>query len=234
MSVISGIETPKHKLVQIKYGDNTSVIDKDLIFDEDLSFKLSSSFGSLWDAHGNNLMTMLSSLTKGKIPSGQFVMQGMQIWQSTDPLSFSLTLKLVTINNAKEDVFIPALTLAQLPLPMKSKNANGVTNSMLATLIPAGPNILKILTEGHFESINDFLAKLNGGTDSKGTYNVNVCGYLEFVSVIITSCNPTFSKYVDESGYPISADVELEFTTCQIATTDMLADMMKTNGNKGV
>ena len=232
MSVISGLETPSHKLVQIKYGNDESVINKDLIFDEDLSFKLSSSFGSLWNAHGNNLMTMLSSATKGKFASGQFVMQGMQIWQSTDPLSFSLSLKLVTVNNAKEDVFIPALTLAQLCLPMKSKDSNGTTNSMLATLIPPGPNILKILTEGYFKDIKDFLAE-KLGTNSKGTYNVNVCGYLEFISVIITSCNPTFSKYVDESGYPISADIELEFTTCQIATTDMLADMMKTNGNKG-
>lgn len=225
MSVISGLTIPNHKLVKIKGKDNISIVDNDLIFDDDLSFKLSSSFGSLWDAHGNNLLTLLSSASSGKIPSGQFVMQGMQIWQSTDPLSFSLDLKLYSKTNAKNDVWNPSLKIAQLPLPMKSKNANGKTNEMLATLIPAGPNITKILEQGGFKGLSDFLAE-KVGVESKGTYNINIGGYVEFKSVIITSAVPTFSKNVDDSGYPVQSSIELEFTTCEIATTDMLTDLM--------
>lgn len=226
MSVISGLNIPKHKIVKIKGKNNTSIIDNDLIYDDDLSLKFSSSFGNLWDAHGNNLMSLLSSVSKGKIPSGQFVMQGIQIWQSTDPLSFSLDLQLYSNGNAKKDVFDCALILSQLILPMKSKNSEGTTNEMLSTLIPSGPNITKILQEGGFTKLSDWLADKTG-TESKGTYNINIGGWVEFKSCIITNANPTFSKNVDDSGYPIKANIELEFTTSQIATTDMLAELMQ-------
>lgn len=231
MSLISGLEIPKHKLVVIKDSNNNSKCSN-LIYDDDLSFKLTSSFGNLWDAHGNNLMTMLSSGSKGKIPSGQFVMQGMQIWQSTDPLSFSLGCKLETVNNAYNDVYVQSMNLAQLCLPYKSKNSKGQTNGMLATLVPPGPNLIKILTEG-FEKISDLMAKLNVGEESKGTYNIDVGQHFHFKNVIITSCQPTFSKFVDEDGYPMSADIELEFSTCEIATTDMIADIQQSAQSNG-
>ena len=59
MSITDGINIPKHKLVKIKGKDNKSMVDANLIFDDDLSFKLSSSFGSLWEAHSNNLLTLI-------------------------------------------------------------------------------------------------------------------------------------------------------------------------------
>lgn len=226
MPVINNTNIPRHKLVKILDKNSNSIINKNLIFDEELSFDLSSSFGSLWDAHGNNLLTLLSSGTNGKVPSGQFVMQGMQIWQSTDPLSFSLPLKLYSVNNAKDDVFIPALRLGQLTLPTKNNGSKGTSNEMLATLIPPGPNLTQILKNGGFTKLSDFLAEKTG-VEAKGTYNVSVGGYVTFESVIITNCNPTFSKTVDDTGYPIQADIELKFTTSQIATTNMLENLIR-------
>lgn len=225
MSVISGLTIPKQKIVKIKGKNDVPIIENDLIYDEDLSFKLSSSFGNLWEAHGNNLMTLLSGGSKGKVPSGQFVMQGFQIWQSTEPLSFSLSLKLYSKDNARKDVWQPSLKLAQLCLPMKSKNSNGQTNQMLSTLIPPGPNLTQILKSGGFNNLSDFLAEKTGA-DPQGTYNIDVGGYVNFLSVIITSANPTFSKQIDGSGYPISATIDLEFTTSEIATTDMISNIM--------
>lgn len=226
-----GRKIPENRVVRI-YGastnENEDILGVPMFFNGELSLKASSKFGSLWDAEGCNLLTLLSGSTNGAIPVGQFAMQGTQIWQSTEPLRFDMDVTIQMLSSGLNDVVKPTLALMSMCLPTKSKALEfklGSANLKLQTLIPPGPNLQSIIKnsgfiEGGGQMFNDWL---NQG--SRGVYTVKIGKNITIPKVIVTEVTPTFSKWNDEYGHPISADISIGFSTMEIATTDMIANL---------
>lgn len=223
---------PENRLIEIRSG-NTSIIDVPLFFEGEFSIKASSKFGTIWDAEPNNLLSLLSSsaggVTDKVLPSGQFAMQGSQIWQSTEPLTFDFSASLYMINSGLNDVVKPAMALLQTCLPTKAEMSNdikiGKVNIKLTTLIPPGPNLQAILNTSGVTNNDTGDSFFKNG--ARGTYTLKIGRYLVIPNTIITSAQPTFSKMCDEDGYPVSANIDFEVTTMEIATTDMVTNILK-------
>ena len=228
-------DIPSYKLVKIYNADEngtpTLVTDKPLIMNDELSVKVSSKYGELWQSTPNEFMTLLAGAFG--VPSGQFTLQGVQIWQSTDPINLSITVDLEMDTDPYEDVIIPTKSLMSLVLPEKSSITIGKrtsnTNLKLATLIPPGPNVQAIVNMMKEDSkIGNVASKLldKFGTNSRGVYKA-VVGYATFNNVIITNVDPTFSSEMSYSNYkrgyfPTSVSLSIEMSTMEMATTDMM------------
>lgn len=221
---------PQHRLVTItRTDDGGSVVNVPLILDEEVNIKVSSKYGPLWEGSSNNLMSLLSS--SYNIPSGQFALQGLQIWQSTDPIKLSFTVHIEMDTNPLNDVINPTRELMSEVLPtygngtkLLNMNVEGAIekkfNLKLKTLIPPGPNLQTI--------VNEMSVEKHANAKASNTFNVTM-GWVKFKNMIITGVDPKFSKdvcYVNNKPYPISAEVSLELSTIEIATTDMINEML--------
>ena len=222
-------DIPENKLVKIyKSGETQTIIPQPLIMDDEISIKCSSKFGQLWEASPNNFLNLLSSSLRTS--SGQFALQGAQIWQSTDPLSLSIKCRLEMDTDSYQDVVYPSKVLMQTCLPEINEHegyidkiAKKINNNLkLKTLIPPGPNIQALLREMGIDSETK--------TESKGVYDITI-GFVTLKSAIITSVEPTYSKsYAVSSSknklFPSSADLSIEIQSMEIATTDMIENIM--------
>lgn len=234
---------PDNKLVRIYYGDGATLLTtRPLIMDDDFSIKTSSKFGQLWEASSNNFMSLLSN--SFNIPSGQFALQGAQIWQSTDPINVSIKVRVEMDTDPYKDVIVPSWILMQTTLPKiresVKENFDGTQtkletlNLKLKTLIPPGPNLqtlIDLMKKDKSQTASKSTSLLAGNNGLNGVYNVKI-GFVTFKNVIITSVEPTFSKVYaismekQNKKFPISADLSIEMTTMEVATTDMLTDLM--------
>jgi hypothetical protein len=241
-------DIPSYKLVTITDGNNSIVTGKiPLILDDEFSIKVSSKYGELWQASPNNFMNILSD--SFGLPSGQFALQGVQIWQSTDPIDLSITVNIEMDSDPYLDVIVPTIALMNIALPSKGSNAedsqvgeNGglkkaFSNLKLKTLIPPGPNLQSIWkaisnNENQDGVISKTLAKFG---EAKGVYKVKI-GYATFNNVIIKNVEPSFSSEMSISEsqtskepkyYPTSVSLSLSMETMEIATTDMIDTIFK-------
>jgi hypothetical protein len=233
---------PKHKIVTISDDQGSIIGDHPLLLNDDYSIKASSKYGQLWEASPSNLMSLMSS--SFGTPSGQFALQGAQIWQSTDPITISVNVDLEMDNDPYEDVIVPTLTLMKTCVPSiaDGKSASliegafeGIVNQAfgvtLKTLIPPGPNLQDLVVAMSTNNSRQLTAHRDG---RKGLYTVRI-GWCTLNRVAITSVEPTFSKEVASSprnlattgsGYgPVRASLAIEMTTLEVATTNMLDEM---------
>ena len=225
---------PKNKIVEIINANGSITGEHPLILDDDYSIKTSSKYGQLWEGSSNNLMSLLSS--SYNLPSGQFALQGLQIWQSTDPITLDFTVRLEMDDNPYLDVVCPCLVLMNTVLPKLSNGTEGILgqteqlvekhfNIKLKTLIPPGPNIQSIVQTMSANSNANPLASNDG---KSGVYNLNL-GFLKFKNVIITSVEPKFSKEVSyylNKPYPVNAEVSMSVSTMEVATTNMISQII--------
>jgi|WetSurMetagenome_2_1015567.scaffolds.fasta_scaffold75634_2 hypothetical protein len=208
--------------------------DIHLLLTEGASLKVSSKYTNLIDIKTSPLLNLLSSTFKvgdTSLPSGQFALQGLQIWESTDPISFSLDVKLNMVNSGKDDVLKPALHLMKATLPSK----NSESSLFGQCLIPPGPNIGKILELSGLDAqgLQQAISAVMGGVgiplemkDPSGTFIVEVGSFLKIENVIITDIEPKFSEELDEDYCPISCDLSIGFQTAEVATVQMLENMI--------
>lgn len=225
-------EIPQYKLVKITQkvdSDEKAIITQPLIMDDDFSISVDSSYGQLWQSSPNNLMNLLSS--SFGLPSGQFSLQGAQIWQSTEPLKISFQASLEMDRDSYTDVVEPSLELMKIVLPTedtimeKNVKIGGKSyNLRLKTLIPPGPNlqaIMNAISDGKGDSLSDVVSKKSGGL-----YNVRI-GFVKFNNMIVKKVEPNYSKEVSFSNqrnayYPIKASLRIEMETMKIPTQSMI------------
>ncbi len=234
-------EIPYYKIVKIKDASGKSITNSvPFILEDDLSIKVSSKYGELWEASPNNFMSLLSS--SFGLPSGQFALQGVQIWQSTDPIDMSVSVSIEMDTDSYKDVMEPIISLMSICLPTKGKNGSesqmgetALSDLKLKTLIPPGPNIQAIWKAVSNGQTNDVVSKAlaHFNKASKGVYNMEI-GYVNLNGVIIKNVEPSFSSemsYSETEGgyYPVRASVGLEISTMEIATTDMIKNIFKRN-----
>ena len=227
---------PRHRLVTItESGSSQSVIGNiPLIIDDEVSIKVSSKFDELWQGSSNNLMTLLSG--SFGLPSGQFALQGMQIWKGTDPIKLSFSVHVEMDTNPIDDVINPVRLLMCIALPYYSdgstitRDSEGLNDKLekwiqehfnlkLKTLIPPGPNLQTIITS---------MSDENKSKTIPNSYDITL-GWCKFRNMVLTSLDPKFSKdvcYVNNKPYPISAELSIEASTLEVATTNMITEML--------
>jgi len=211
----------------LKKDMSNLVTPVNLIYTDDTTLELNSKFSNLLNIKGSNLLTLLSGATGGVVPSGQFGIQGIQVWEETDPIEFSLSVELhMGKNGGKTDVVIPALALSKLTLP----SYKGGDNKKGMSLIPPGPDLKDVLKlVGSSIGINDLFGN---GRDKKsanqggGLLTVQIGKFLTISNIILTKVEPTFSSILDEDGMPIHCKLLIECRTVEVATTYMITQII--------
>jgi hypothetical protein len=202
-------------------GVGTGVLSEDLTINLQSNFKdlVSDMQNEVTDAV-NVLGSAARSLSNGKIGfSSQRKEMTTQIWTRTEPAQFSLNVE-----------FHRTLG-AGLGKPAKITGANvvGVVKSflrvplpsddgLLGTLVPPGPSPIEGI------GIDDLIAGKSGADNVKARGIVNVqVGGMFFNRLLMRKAEPTFSKFVDDSSYPISCRVSFDFISIWAATSDMVS-----------
>jgi hypothetical protein len=194
---------------------------------EDYTITLNSEFGQLVDSGSNDAFTVLGGALKSLSGnrfgfSSQFKQMGFQIWKGTQPIQIQFSLEFHYTYNAHAEVVVPIRRLCRLPLP---------GDGLAGNLIPPGPSVLEAIAgtkasntpPGSDTPPNQDPDVDEAGTKSTADTYVNArVGNMLFMGCIVTSAEPTFSKYVDENNSPIYGRVALNIITMYSATKESL------------
>jgi hypothetical protein len=215
-----------------------------LLYEDDFAFKAKSNYKSLIDGKGSTLLNLVAGATG--LPSGQFALQGLQAWENTESIEFSISARLLMQTSGYADVLVPALSLVKAMVPTK---ADGALPILGQSLIPPGPNLRTLLAlvgvQGSY--INSFfewtqgVSKALGLTSTDAISDLNGClwdvrigSYIVIPGCVIKEVEPTFSAMLDSDYCPISCDISIGFATCEVATVQMINTMLfQTGVNSG-
>lgn len=191
-----------------------------VILTEDITFSVSSTFQPIMGGGGSTLQNWINLAGRevfdrtGAGFSTQFKQFGAQQWINTDPLTINFTAHFYMGStnryDAKEEVYIPTLRLASMVLPKEIERGDrGITGN----LIGPGPNISTIL------------GKADTGDNFEGIWNkLEIQNILSIEPIIVRRAEPVFSNEVDSNGYPISSKVQMDISSVNTATVQMLAN----------
>jgi hypothetical protein len=141
-----------------------------------------------------------------------------QIWDKTDPAQLSLNVEFHrTFNNdsdapknvSGENVMKLVQKFLQVPLPSAEEGGN---------LIPPGPSPIEGIGLDELASGNN-----DANVAARGIVDVSV-GNIKFKRMMMRKAEPTFSRYTDDSGYPISCRVAFDFISIWAATQQMISE----------
>ncbi len=205
----------KGKEVKSKQGGGrlSNTENANFILAEDLTLAFTSQFNDLNKSESPSAFKLLSGALKemgvgwAGFFSGEYEQLGFQMWTGTSPITTSFNIQLSAEKNAEEEVVKPALALARMVLP---------TAGSKGELTGPGPSIMSALDKG--ERIGDW--------EKIHCY----IGSFRLENIIIDRAQPTFSKHVDQFGWPIFATVEVSIRTVFTATTNMIDDVITTGG----
>ena len=203
-----------------------SIIDIDGIqgaLAEEVNIQLKSTFKPLFSDFQHDLKDFVSmagstvrSMSGGRFGfSGEIKQFTSQIWDKTDPARFNLNVEFHRVPLSKNygpqnvsgfNVMNIVKKFCSIPLP----EDNGVC------LVPPGPSPIEGIG---IEAI------LGGGegVNARGFVNLTI-GSMKFYRILMESAEPTFSKYVDESDYPISCRIVFNFVSVWAATKKMVEE----------
>lgn len=208
----TSIDIPRgKKLIILDKAVSFPVSGGPMLLDEDIQFTLSSTFSPVIQNAGNIYFNLIGGLieryTKFGV-SGQFKEFGFQVWESTDPLSFSPTVSFYMDTNAKTDVYDRAIDLVSLPLPTDARKGEGIG------LIGPGPSVATVLGA-------------EVGVKRGKELSMQVGNILYVGDIIVKKAEPVFSTDTDENGYPIWAKVRLDIISLTTATVYMIKTRYK-------
>jgi hypothetical protein len=175
---------------------------------EDYTISLTSEFRKLADDFQNEVTQAIDvagatvkSLTGGKVGfSSQFKNLSTQVWDHTEPAQVTIGVTFDRKCDAEKDIMKIVKDLCSLPLPGEGLGGN---------LIPPGPSPIEGI------GLDQLLGGANGTNDKYVNFTI---GNMKFNRYLLTKAEPTFNKYTDDSGYPISVTISLEFISMWAAT----------------
>ena len=214
---------PRGKEVKIRVNNALLNTNVPLIIEDDITLNISSTFepffGGGAGGGGNSVLSQFAQFASARFGTDIGVGSkylGFQVWKSTQPIDFSLSVGLYMETNALLDVVEPMKRLMKLPVP---------TEGLGGTLIPPGPNVITAIadaaenvnasTGGLFSSLSDFASSQEEGFS---LVSVNVEKIIHFSKTVVKKAEPTFSIETDTNGYPIWGKIMLDFSTLFIAT----------------
>jgi hypothetical protein len=179
---------------------------------EDYTVGLTSEFRRLADDFQNEVTQAIDiagatvkSLSGGKIGfSSQFKQLTTQVWDHTEPANVSIGVTFDRKSNAEKDIMNIVRNVCSIPLPQEGPGGN---------LVPPGPSPI--------EGIG-LDALLGGATGTKDTYINFTIGNMKFNRYLMVKAEPTFNKFSDDSGYPISVTIAFDFISMWAATKSLV------------
>jgi hypothetical protein len=202
-----------------------------LIYGDGISLSIKNNYAHIVENKSSALLNLISnSVNVNGIapPTGQFALQGIEVWESTDNISFTIDVMLYMVNSAKSDVLVPSLWLTGLTVPGKNTKAGGIWGN---SLIPPGPNLETILslTGVSNKDIQSIVSAITLGNAfniqpdaPSGVFDIQIGKYLTISDIIITGVEPTYSENLDEDLCPINCKMSINFQTVEVANKDMI------------
>lgn len=203
-----------HSISVVKEGGGSIV--SNVPISSDISVRISTKYGEVIQVDTENPLTKLGpaiDILRDAGLSGQFIQQGFQIWQSTDPMELQVAMEFRFTYNAFSEVAAPVEKLLLQVVPSVSAGIGG--------LIPPGPSVLRALGLTQAQAEERFGGFLNAGSD---LLTVKI-GYMTFYEMVITNATPTFSRDCDLNGYPIWAKVDTTFRGSFVANTGSVSQI---------
>jgi hypothetical protein len=179
---------------------------------EDYTVGLTSEFRRLADDFQNEVTQAIDvagatvkSLSGGKAGfSSQFKQLTTQVWDRTEPANVSIGVTFDRKSDAEKDIMDIVRHVCSIPLPAEGPGGN---------LIPPGPSPI--------EGIG--LDALLGGTaGTKDTYINFTIGNMKFNRYLMVKAEPTFNRFTDDTGFPISVTIAFDFISMWAATKNTL------------
>lgn len=175
----------------------------------------SMSCGSDWKplvGVNTQLDELVQAVSQNKL-SGVSVYSTRRIWTGSDPLSLNLNLRFYAVNNTYNEVISPCIRLQRMALPSYG-------TGHLSLLTPPGPSPYNWKADGSFSTIN-----------TTGDYiQIYIGGYLLFDPVIVKRVTCEFDNKYDTNGYPMGANVQVEFQTFQVMTKSDISNVVRGPG----
>jgi hypothetical protein len=198
------ILAPTGSLVSIS---NTSLENDSMGYlAEDLQISLSSTFTDLvsWrpPAFLTAVINTFNNSFKTELPNGNFEQFGLQIWESTAPISISFNIDLYMgmslsgYNNPllQGEMVAIARALLKLPLPKKQKDGIG--------LLPPGPDLTALFASGSVAGV-----KANG----TGIHRIEFGNGVIMEQAVVKSVQPTVSRFATNNpNQPIYIKLSIE------------------------
>lgn len=202
--------------IRVNDGETTSEIsDVPYLINSEVSLRIATSYGPLTGITPNPSVTaLLGSVQffRDKGFTGAFKLQGFQVWQETKPLEFSLPLELRMVTDGKADVVDPANALIEKTVPTAPQGSG---------LVPPGPSLVRAL------NLSDEDANSLGLSRGDSFLSLVIGNYTYLPRCMVTEAVPTYSKELDENGYPIWCKLDTTFITSEVVTREMIQDMTK-------
>lgn len=215
---MASIKVPAGKELRLATSKGNITGNVPLVLENEISISLSSSFKPLYGGGSNPLIDMLGNLSQGLVGLGfssQFKEFGYQVWDKTDPLSINVTvtfrLGMLNLFSAREEVYIPMIKLASIPLPTVG---GSLAEGTLENLVAPGPPPTTLL-EGQDGEGFGYVGKYR-------KISLEIGNILRVDKVIVLKATPTVSTETDSAGYPIWAKVDMDIQSVETATVEML------------
>lgn len=213
-----------------KKGSKVTIAGIGGMLAEDVNISLKSTFRTLYSPPSNAITqgldlagATLDHVTGGAVGfSSQFKQFTTQVWDRTDPAAFNLNVDYfrtfdgsdssipkdigLSTEVSGENVMKIVRRLCAIPLPRENKGGN---------LVAPGPSVIEGIGLNQLKSADD------DKWDGSGIVSV-VVGSMKFHRLIMTGAEPTFNKYVDDSGYPISCRIAFQFVSLWAATKGVI------------
>jgi hypothetical protein len=179
---------------------------------EDYTVSLTSEFEDLASGIVNDDVMKAGNIIGAAVKSifgfgGSFHFKqlGTQIWKSTQPAEISIGVTFDRISNAETDIMDAVKYFCAFPLPAENSIGN---------LTPPGPSFIEGI--GLDDILNRYREPKAGDT-----YVNFTIGNMKFYRYLMTHAEPTFNKFSDDSGYPISATIAFTFISMWTATKNI-------------
>lgn len=209
-------------------GTPEPMLDGLLILGEDLVLNVDSTYSPIMNASagiGTSLVSKFLSpivgqvfrgATSGTTAGGSFAAQSVHVWESTSPLSFSVTVALYMDYNAGKQVMKPTRDLMKIVVPTIEDGF----------LLPPGPSaslaMAKAAEAMGLEGASKAITAIAKANTKFTTYKIAIGNYLYLDSVIVTRAEPILSSDTDNEGNPIWAKVRLDIQTTTACTKQMI------------
>jgi len=197
------------------------------VLSEEVNINLSTTFKSMFGdltsqlADVSSMVTTVGTLSRSLTGfgfSGQTKQMTTQMWDKTDPASFNLNIEFNRVQHSSDNKQVSAKNMmgtvkrfCKIPLPGELPGG---------LLQPPGPSLIEGI------GLDQLFSKITSiedtrSADQMGLVDVRV-GAMLFRRLLMQKAEPTFSKFVDESGYPISCRVAFTFVSIWAATKSMV------------
>jgi hypothetical protein len=204
-----------------------SIVDIDGIqgaLSEDITISLKSNYRLLASDFQNEITQMIDiagaatrSLSGGRFGfSSQFKQMTTQIWDKTDPARFNINVEFHRVPLSKNSG----------PQDISGKNVLGIAKQFCAIPLPAETVAGMLVPPGPSPIEGIGLDAILGGAQGatvRGFVNLTL-GSLRFRRILMDSAEPTFNKFVDDSGYSISCRIAFSFISVWAATKSMVQE----------